>query len=61
MHATQTYTHTHVHVHAHTTRAVVYQGNGTEEKVFKTKKGFMEDVKELTEDRSFHARCLSGH
>ena len=35
-------THTH-------TNTVVYQGNGTEEKVFEKRKVFMEDLKELTE------------
>ena len=38
---TRTHTHTHTqHAHTHThTHRVIYQGNGTEEKVFK-KKGF---------------------
>ena len=36
-------THTHMHVHAHIHIPVAYQGNETEEKVFK------EDLKELTE------------
>ena len=41
-------THTHIHKHTHThTRTererVVYQGNGTEEKVFKKRKVFKED------------------
>ena len=53
-----THTHTHAHAHAHThththarthARRVVYQGNGTEGKVFKKRKVFKEDLKELTE------------
>ena len=36
-------THTHTHTHR-----VVYQGNKTEEKVFKKRKVFKEDLKELT-------------
>ena len=41
-------THTHARTHAHT-YTVEHQGNGTEEKAFKKKKVFKEDLKELTE------------
>ena len=44
---TQTWAHTHTHPHTHT--PVAYQGNETEEKVFKKRKVFKEDLKELTE------------
>ena len=41
--------HTHTHMHRiHTTRTVIYQGNGTEEKGFKNRKVFKENWKELT-------------
>ena len=47
---THTHTHTHVcthtHTHMHTHTPVTYQGNETEEQVFKKRK---EDFKELTE------------
>ena len=43
--AYNTNAHTGMHIHTHT---VVYQGNGTEEKVFKKRKIFKEDLKELT-------------
>ena len=36
------YTHTHTHTHT-----VIHQGNGTEEKVFKKRTVFKEDLKEL--------------
>ena len=39
----------HTHMHAHTHTPVTYQGNETEEKVFKKRKVFNEDLKELTE------------
>ena len=39
----------HTHMHAHTHTPVAYQGNETEEKVFKKRKVFKEDLKELTE------------
>ena len=39
--------HTHKHTHTHT--PVEYQGNETEEKVFKKRKVFKEDLKEVTE------------
>ena len=39
--------HTLTHTHTHT--PVAYQGNETEEKVFKKRKVFREDLKELTE------------
>ena len=40
---TQTCTHTHTHT------PVTHEGNQTEEKVFKRRKVFKEDFKELTE------------
>ena len=52
---THTHTHTcaHAHVrartHTHPTHRVVYQGNVTEEKAFKKRKVFKEDLKELTQ------------
>ena len=45
-------THAHAHTHTHTHTPVAYQGNQdneTEEKVFKKRKVFNEDLKELTE------------
>ena len=45
-------THTHTHTHTpkqHTHTPVAYQGNETEEKIFKKRKVFKEDLKELTE------------
>ena len=40
----------HARTHARThTHIVVYQGNGTEEKVYKKRKVLKEDLKELTE------------
>ena len=44
---TDSLTHTHTHTHTHT--PVAYQGNETEEKVFKKRKVFKEDLKEVTE------------
>ena len=48
---TRTHTHrlarTRARTHTHT--PVAYQGNETEEKVFKKRKVFKEDIKELTE------------
>ena len=44
-----THTHTHRLTHAHIHTPVTYQGNETEEKVFKKRKVFKEDLKELTE------------
>jgi len=48
--------HAHMHAHTdshtyrtHTFTPVGYQGNETEEKVFKKRKVFKEDLKELTE------------
>ena len=45
--------HTHTHAHSQTCTCthtpVAYQGNETEEKVFKKRKIFKEDLKELTE------------
>ena len=47
-------THTHAHTHSltctrtHTHTPVAYQGNETEEKIFKKRKVFKEDLKELT-------------
>ena len=54
MHTTLMHTRTHLHTHAraHTHSQVAYQGyqgNETEEKVFKKRKVFKEDLKELTE------------
>ena len=50
---THTHTHTHTqrlaHAHTHTHTPVAYQGNETEEKFFKKRKVFREDLKELTE------------
>ena len=40
--------HAHAHTHTHT-HSQSYQGNETEEKVFKMRKVFKEDLKELTE------------
>ncbi len=48
----RTRTHTHTHTHTHTNTPVAYQGfqgNETEEKVFKKRKVFKEDLTELTE------------
>ena len=45
-------TRTHKHTHTHTHTPVAYQGNQgneTEEKFFKKRKVFKEDLKELTE------------
>ena len=52
--STRTHTHkrTHTHTHTHTHTPVAhqgYQGNETEETVFKKRKVFKEDLKELTE------------
>ena len=56
---TQTQNHTRTHArartHTHTHTPVAYQGNPgteTEEKVFKKRKVFKEDLKELTEVES---------
>ena len=48
---TETCTRMHVQTlaHTHTHTPVAYQGNETEEKVFKKRKVFNEDLKELTE------------
>ena len=49
---THAHTHTRTHTHTHTHTPVAYQGNQgneTEEKGFKKKKVFKEDLKELTE------------
>ena len=48
---TCTHTHSHTHARTHTHTPVAYQGNWgneTEEKVFKKRKVFKEDLKELT-------------
>ena len=48
----RTHARTHAHTHTHTHTPVAYQGNQgneTEEKGFKKKKVFKEDLKELTE------------
>ena len=47
---THTRVHTHTQTHTHTPVAYQgYQGNKTEEKVFKKRKVFKEGLKELTE------------
>ena len=46
----------HTHTHSHTHR-LAYQGNETEEKVFKKRKVFKEDLKELTEVEHSHKSC----
>ena len=43
---TCTYACTHTHTHKHTHTPVAYQGNETEEKVFKKRKVFKENLKE---------------
>ena len=43
------HTHVRMHAHTHTHTPVAYQGNETEEKVFKKRKVSKEDLKELTE------------
>ena len=43
------HTHTRTHARARTHTPVAYQGNETEEKVFKKRKVFKGDLKELTE------------
>ena len=44
---THTHTHTHAHAHTHThTHRVIYQSNGTEEKVLKKRMIFEEDYNE---------------
>ena len=53
-----THTHSHTHRLAHTPVAYQgYQGNETEEKVFKKRKVFKEDLKELTEVEHSHKSC----
>ena len=42
-------TRTRMHTHTHTHKPVTYQGNEMEEKVFKKRKVFKEDLKEPTE------------
>ena len=42
-------THTHSLTHSHSHTSVGHQGNETEEKVFKKRKVFKEDLKEQTE------------
>ena len=37
-----------MHTHTHTHNCILYEGNGTEEKVFKKRKVFKEDLKKLT-------------
>ena len=46
---TPTHAHTETHTLMHTHTPVAYQGNETEEKVFKKRKVFKEDLKEVTE------------
>ena len=43
------HTRTHTHTHTHTHTLVAYQGTETEERVFKKRKVFKEDLKELTQ------------
>ena len=53
------HTHTQRFAHAHTQTPVAYQGNETEEKVFKKRKVFKEDLEELTEvERHYSAVSL---
>ena len=40
---TDSHTHARTRTHAHTHTPVAYQGNETEENVFKKRKGFKED------------------
>ena len=47
---THTHTHTHTHTYTHTHTPVAYQGNQgneTEDKVFKKRKVFKEDLKDF--------------
>ena len=46
---TRTRVHMHTQTHTHTHTPVPYQGNETEQKIFKKRKVFKEDLKELTE------------
>ena len=46
---THTHAHAHTEAHTHTHTPVANQGNETEEKVFKKRKGFKEDLKKLTD------------
>ena len=46
---TDLHTHVRTHTHTHTVPYQGNQGNETEEKVFKKRKFFKEDLKELTE------------
>ena len=46
---THTCTHARAHTQTHTHTPVAHQGNKTEEKGFKKRKVFKEDLKELTE------------
>ena len=52
--------HAHTHTHIHTHR-VVHQCNGTEEKAFKKRKVFKEDLKELTELYALPLGQTSSH
>ena len=55
---THTHTQTRTHTHTHTPVAYQgYQGNETEEKFFKKRKVFKEDLKELTEVEHSHKSC----
>ena len=45
----RTHADSHTRAHTHTYTPVAYQGNKTEAKVFKKRKVFKEDLKELTE------------
>ena len=57
---THTCTHAHAHTHTHTHKPVAYQGNETEGKVFKKRKVFREDLKELTEVISLQVYLHGG-
>ena len=56
-----THTHTHIHTHTHTHTAVAYQGNETEEKVFKKRKVFKEDLMSCQPHRVTSRQSNSGH
>ena len=47
------HTHTHARTHTHTHTPVAYQGNETEEEVFKKRKAFKEEVEWRTETGSW--------
>ena len=49
MHVFSKFNAYNTNAHTHNTHRVMYQGNGTEEKFFKKRKVFKEDLKEVTE------------